>query len=51
MPPDLKKLQEEFAKQNYLFTTHASNRAAEQLIYSHELEEAIANDDVIEDYP
>ncbi len=51
MPTDFQLLQQEFANQNYLFTSHASDRAAQRGILSHEIEEAITNGEIIEDYP
>jgi len=51
MPYNLTYLRTLFANKNYLFTAHASDRAAERGIISAEIETAIANGEVIEDYP
>lgn len=51
MPPDIDLLHELIRSQNYLFSDHASHRAAERLITSSEIEEAILKGEVIEDYP
>lgn len=51
MPPDIEALREAFVARRYLFTEHASDRAVERDIASHEVEEAIAAGEVIEDYP
>lgn len=51
MPPDLTVIRDRFAKQEYLLTAHASERAAERAIRSHEIEEAIRTGEIIEDYP
>ena len=51
MPPNLELLRKHFAEQSYLLTAHASSRAIERNIRSSEIEEAISNGEVIEDYP
>lgn len=51
MPPDLDILRKTFKDQSYLFSAHASDRAAERGIFSSEIESAIAQGEVIEDYP
>ena len=51
MPPDLDALRKSFTDRHYLFSAHASDRAASRGIYSKEIESAIANGQVIEDYP
>jgi hypothetical protein len=51
MPVDWAVLQSEFAEGRYLLTEHASERAAWRGILSRELEEVVANGEVIEDYP
>ncbi|MCL4859261.1 MAG: DUF4258 domain-containing protein [Caldilineaceae bacterium] len=51
MPPDLESLRSYFTAKSYLLTAHASERAAEREIDSTEIEAAIRNGDVIEDYP
>ena len=51
MPPDLIVLRKFFADKDYLFSAHASDRAAERAILSREIEEAILQGQVIEDYP
>ena len=48
---DLAQLRSLFAGKHYLLTAHASNRAAVRDILSDEIEFAIANGQVIEDYP
>lgn len=51
MPPDYNKLNQIFLHQQYLFTAHASNRAVQRNISSNEIEEAVIDGQVIEDYP
>lgn len=51
MPPDIVALHASIAAHRYLFTAHASDRAVARGIASHEVEEAILNGEVIEDYP
>lgn len=51
MPVDLRALQEAFAREAFLLTEHASVQAARRTIDSREMAEAVANGDVIEDYP
>jgi len=51
MPPDYNKLKQVFLNQQYLFTAHASNRAVQRNILSSEIEEAVVDGQVIEDYP
>ena len=50
MPPDLNLLRKIFHEKCYLFSAHASDRAAERGIFSKEIEEAVINGEVIEDY-
>ncbi len=51
MPPDLAALRQCFAERAYLLTAHASDRAAQRGIISREIEEVIADGEIIEDYP
>lgn len=51
MPPNLGDLKEKFREKEYLFSAHASDKAAQRGITSLEIEEAIENGEVIEDYP
>jgi Domain of unknown function (DUF4258) len=51
MPPRNDEVKKSFAEQTYLFTEHASSRAAKRKIFSNEIEEAVLNGEVIEDYP
>jgi hypothetical protein len=51
MPPNHEDLNDVVRLRTYLFSSHASKRAAERLILSHEIEEAILSGEVIEDYP
>ena len=51
MPPDLDALHAALIGKTYLMTAHASNRAAQRDITSHEIETAILTGEVIEDYP
>lgn len=51
MPPDLNLLRQFFSRTDYLFTLHASERAAQRGINSREIESAINVGEVIEDYP
>lgn len=47
----LEAIRQAFEQRTYLFTTHGSQRAAQRLITSAELETAMMNAEVIEDYP
>lgn len=51
MPPNIAALREAIALHHYLFTEHASDRAVLRNISSQEVEEAILDGEVIEDYP
>lgn len=51
MSIDIENIKEKFSRQDYLFTLHGSSRAIERFISSREIEEAITNGKVIEDYP
>lgn len=51
MPPNLPALRQCFAERTYLLTAHASDRAVQRGIVSHEIEEAVVSGEVIEDYP
>jgi hypothetical protein len=51
MPLDKDLLDQIIQDRDYLFTEHASYRAAERAITSGEVEEAILSGEVIEDYP
>lgn len=51
MPPDVDQIRQCFIGRDYLFTLHASDRAAQRAIRSHEIEEVIQRGEVIEDYP
>lgn len=48
---DLDELRKLIANKSYLFTAHASSRAAERGIRSYEIEEAIVICRLVEDYP
>ena len=48
---DIEAIQEHFARRDYLFTAHASDRAVQRGIRSVDIEQAVASADVIEDYP
>jgi len=48
---DIQVIREAFSKREYLFTAHASDRAAKRAIRSGEIEQAVAAGEVIEDYP
>lgn len=51
MQPDIESIRRYFADRAYLLTLHASNRAVERAILSREIEEAVANGEIIEEYP
>jgi hypothetical protein len=51
MPPNMQALIQRFQNKNYLFTNHGSDQAAMRGISSNEIEHAIINGQVIEDYP
>ncbi len=51
MPPIFEDIKEKFRDKDYLLSDHASDRAARRGITSAEIEEAIENGEVIEDYP
>jgi len=51
VPPNLEALRRAFALHEYLLTAHASDRAVWRGISSREMEEAILDGEVIEDYP
>jgi hypothetical protein len=48
---DIIAIQEVFRESRYLFTAHASARAAQRAIRSNEINQAIASGEIIEDYP
>ena len=48
---DIKAIREAFAKHDYVFTVHGSDRAAKRAIRSTEIIQAVASGKVIEDYP
>jgi len=48
---DIDAIQAAFDAQDYIFSAHASDRAAQRAIRSLEIEQAIAQGEVIEDYP
>ena len=48
---DLVEIRQHFANRTYLLTAHASSRAAERAIRSHEIEEAMLGCLLVEDYP
>lgn len=50
MPPDHTALRQAFEEKTYIFTLHASDRAARRAIRSYEIEEAVLNGEIIEDY-
>jgi hypothetical protein len=50
MPVDFTDIAQCFAKREYILTLHASDRAAERLITSREIEEAMVVGQIIEDY-
>ena len=47
----MQEMREAFLRREYLFTAHGSNRAAQRGIRAREIEEAISNGELIEDYP
>jgi len=51
VPPDLDLLRAAFVAGHYLWTAHASDRAAQRAIFSSEVEEVVVSGEVIEDYP
>ena len=51
MPSEYEALRQVFEDRSYLLTLHASERATERVIFSSEIEEAIASGELIEDYP
>jgi hypothetical protein len=51
MPPDYETLKQHFTGQHYMLTAHASDRAVKRDIDAAEIEEAVINGAVIEDYP
>lgn len=48
---DIQAIREAFNKRDYIFSDHASDRAAKRAIRSTEIEQAVMNGEVIEDYP
>ena len=48
---DITRIREAFVQGHYLFTEHGSSRAAKRAIRSYEINQAIENAEVIEDYP
>lgn len=48
---DIIAIREAISQGDYIFSAHASDRAAKRAIYSIEIEQAIANAEIIEDYP
>ena len=51
MAPDLRAIRQAFADRRYLLTEHASDRAVARNIASREIEEAVRDAVVVEDYP
>ena len=51
MPFDYNKLKQIIINRQYLFTAHASSRAIQRNISSTEIDEAVIDGQVIEDYP
>ncbi len=51
MPPNMEILKTKFRAKDYLLSDHASDKAAQRGISSAEIESAIENGEVIEDYP
>lgn len=51
MPVDYAALKQIFETKSYTLTEHASNRAVKRDIDADEIEEAVIDGDVIEDYP
>jgi len=45
------EIRQKFANGEWLYTKHAVDRVIERDIWSHEVEEAVANGEIIEDYP
>lgn len=45
------EIRRKFSDGEWLYTKHAADRAIERGIWSHEVEEAIADGEIIEDYP
>jgi hypothetical protein len=48
---DIEPIQERITKGDYLFTQHAVKRMTERRITRHEVEEAVGNGEIIEEYP
>jgi hypothetical protein len=48
---DIIAIQKAFQAGDYLFTAHASTRAAQRAIRSNEINQAVASGEIIEDYP
>jgi hypothetical protein len=51
MPPDYDALRQVFQSKTYILTQHASGRAAQRDIDSLDIEDAVIQGEVIEDYP
>lgn len=51
MPPDYDILKQNFREKRYVITLHASDRAVKRDIDDFEIEEAVIDGEVIEDYP
>ena len=51
MSADIEILRTQFQEKKYLFTAHASDRAAQRAISSEDIETAVLAGEVIEDYP
>jgi hypothetical protein len=48
---DIDAIREAVGNGDYIFTDHASDRAAKRVIRSDEIEQAVASAEIIEDYP
>jgi hypothetical protein len=48
---DIQAIRAAFEKRDYIFSLHASDRAAKRAIRAAEIEQAVAVGEVIEDYP
>jgi hypothetical protein len=51
MAPYLRAIRQALASRSYLLTEHASDRAVARNIASHEIEEAVQDAVLVEDYP
>ena len=51
MPPDYEILKRVFGEKQYIMSLHASDRAVKRDIDDFEIEEAVIDGEIIEDYP